>query len=157
MDDHATAAASIYQPATTMNPLNSLPYLLDTSIAKWNQRLGRRLQPVGLTFEQWRVLLVTSKRGPLNIRELSNATLVPHSTIGRWLTTMEQDGLVKRRALPRDQRAVEISITQKGAQPVPARPADRPSRIRVRHSGLHAGRARDAGVVAAAPEEQLRR
>jgi DNA-binding MarR family transcriptional regulator len=72
------------------------------------------LQPIGITFEQWRVLLVTSQRGPLNIRELSNATLVPHSTIGRWLTQMEQEGLVKRRALPRDQRAVEISITQKG-------------------------------------------
>ena len=114
MDDHAATAASLDQPATPMNPLNSLPYLMDSSIAKWNQRLGRRLQPIGLTFEQWRVLLVTSKRGPLNIRELSNATLVPHSTIGRWLTTMEQDGLVKRRALPRDQRAVEISITQKG-------------------------------------------
>jgi DNA-binding MarR family transcriptional regulator len=97
-----------------MNPLNRLPYLLDTSIAKWNQRLGQRLQAIGISFEQWRVLLVTSQRGPLNIRELSNATLVPHSTIGRWLTQMEQEGLVKRRALPRDQRAVEISITQKG-------------------------------------------
>ena len=72
------------------------------------------MQPIGLTFEQWRVLLVTSQRGPLNIRDSSNATLVPHSTIGRWLTQMEQEGLVKRRALPRDQRAVEISITQKG-------------------------------------------
>lgn len=114
MDHSAAAAAETDQPKTTMNPLNSLPYLLDTSIAKWNQRLGQRLEPIGLTFEQWRVLLVTSKRGPLNIRELSNATLVPHSTIGRWLTQMEQEGLVKRRALPRDQRAVEISITQKG-------------------------------------------
>ena len=113
MDD-AAAAANTDQPKTTMNPLNALPYLLDTSIAKWNQRLGQRLQAIGLTFEQWRVLLVTSQRGPLNIRELSNATLVPHSTIGRWLTQMEQEGLVKRRALPRDQRAVEISITQKG-------------------------------------------
>jgi DNA-binding MarR family transcriptional regulator len=114
MDDQAATAATTDQPKTTMNPLNALPYLLDTSIAKWNQRLGVRLQPIGLTFEQWRVLLVTSQRGPLNIRELSNATLVPHSTIGRWLTQMEQEGLVKRRALPRDQRAVEISITQKG-------------------------------------------
>jgi DNA-binding MarR family transcriptional regulator len=114
MDDQAATAAGTDQPKTTMNPLNALPYLLDTSIAKWNQRLGLRLQAIGLTFEQWRVLLVTSQRGPLNIRELSNATLVPHSTIGRWLTQMEQDGLVKRRALPRDQRAVEISITQKG-------------------------------------------
>lgn len=114
MENSAAAVAMQDQPKTTMNPLNALPYLLDTSIAKWNLRLGQRLQPIGLTFEQWRVLLVTAQRGPMNIRELSNATLVPHSTIGRWLTQMEKEGLVKRRALPRDQRAVEISITQKG-------------------------------------------
>ena len=36
MDDHAATAATTDQPKTTMNPLNALPYLLDTSIAKWN-------------------------------------------------------------------------------------------------------------------------
>lgn len=114
MPDYVKAATSSPDLQTTTNPLDNLPYLLDTSIALWNQRLGQRLTAIGLSFEQWRVLLVTAKRGPMNIRELSNATLVPHSTIGRWLTQMENEGLVKRRALPRDQRAVEISITQKG-------------------------------------------
>lgn len=114
MPDAATVVMPAEEPTVNLNPLDSLPYLLDTSIARWNQRLGQRLEAIGLTFEQWRVLLVTARRGPLNIRELSNATLVPHSTIGRWLTQMENEGLVKRRALPRDQRAVEISITQKG-------------------------------------------
>lgn len=114
MPDTAFAATSLDEPATTLDPLDALPYLLDTAAARWNQRLGQRLGTIGLSFEQWSVLLVTAKRGPLNIRELSNATLVPHSTIGRWLTQMEADGLVKRRALPTDQRAVEISITPKG-------------------------------------------
>ncbi len=114
MPDSAIAAMPADEPTTDLNPLDALPYMLDTSIARWNQRLEQRLTPIGLTFEQWRVLMVTARRGPMNIRELSNATLVPHSTIGRWLTQMETEGLVKRRALPRDQRAVEISITQKG-------------------------------------------
>jgi DNA-binding MarR family transcriptional regulator len=112
-----TATAAVIppdQPKTNIDPLDALPYLLDTSIHRWNKRLEQRLSQVGLTFEQWRVLLVTARRGPMNIRELSNVTLVPHSTIGRWLSQMEQEGLVRRRALPRDQRAVEISITQKG-------------------------------------------
>jgi DNA-binding MarR family transcriptional regulator len=99
---------------TKMDPLDALPYLLDTAIHRWNTRLEERLVPIGLTFEQWRVLLVTARRGPMNIRELSNVTLVPHSTIGRWLGHMEAEGLVRRRALPRDQRAVEVSITSKG-------------------------------------------
>ena len=104
MPDSAIAAMPADEPTTDLNPLDALPYMLDTSIARWNQRLERRLTPIGLTFEQWRVLLVTARRGPMNIRELSNATLVPHSTIGRWLTQMEAEGLVKRRALPRDGR-----------------------------------------------------
>jgi DNA-binding MarR family transcriptional regulator len=116
MSDTAASAdaLTVEQPKTSVDPLDALPYLLDTSIHTWNKRLEQRLAAVGLTFEQWRVLLVTARKGPMNIRELSNFTLVPHSTIGRWLTQMEQEGLVRRRALPRDQRAVEISITQKG-------------------------------------------
>lgn len=114
MPETATADTPAEEPRTNVDPLDALPYLLDTSIHRWNKRLEERLEPVGLTFEQWRVLLVTARRGPMNIRELSNVTLVPHSTIGRWLAQMEQEGLVRRRALPRDQRAVEISITSKG-------------------------------------------
>jgi DNA-binding MarR family transcriptional regulator len=114
MPETASAAQAAEQPKTSVDPLDALPYLLDTSIHRWNKRLEQRLEPIGLKFEQWRVLLVTARRGPMNIRELSNVTLVPHSTIGRWLTQMETEGLVKRRALPRDQRAVEISITAKG-------------------------------------------
>lgn len=114
MSDIVSAADPAEQPKTNVDPLDALPYLLDTSIHRWNKRLEQRLEPIGLKFEQWRVLLVTARRGPMNIRELSNVTLVPHSTIGRWLTQMETEGLVKRRALPRDQRAVEISITAKG-------------------------------------------
>ena len=114
MHDNAAEAPLPEQPKTNIDPLDALPYLLDNSIHLWNQRLEERLTAIGLRFEQWRVLLVTARRGPMNIRELSNVTLVPHSTIGRWLAQMEGDGLVKRRALPRDQRAVEISITPKG-------------------------------------------
>lgn len=114
MSDTAMAASSADEPRANFDPLDAIPYLLDITSERWNQRINSRLAQIGLSFEQWSVLLVTARRGPMNIRELSNATLVPHSTIGRWLGQMEADGLVKRRALPSDQRAVEISITQKG-------------------------------------------
>jgi DNA-binding MarR family transcriptional regulator len=91
---------------------NFLPYLVDQFMATWNGRLDERLRAAGIRFEQWRVLLVTSQIGPMNIRELSAATLVPYSTLGRWLEKMEQDGLVQRRSRPRDGRAVEIFITK---------------------------------------------
>jgi MarR family transcriptional regulator, organic hydroperoxide resistance regulator len=114
MQDLAPASASATQGEDGAATQDSLADLLDTSIAIWNHRLGERLHSVGLTFEQWRLLVLTAQYGPMNIRALSKATLVPHSTIGRWLGQMETDGLVRRRALPQDQRSVEISITPKG-------------------------------------------
>ncbi len=91
-----------------------LPQLIDHFMATWNQRLERQLPRVGLTFPQWRVLLITSHRGPMNIRALSNATLVPHSTLARWVRRMERAGLVRSGTDHGDRRAVEISITAKG-------------------------------------------
>ena len=102
------------EPAQRVDLKEFLPYLVDQFMATWNARLSQRLSAKAITFEQWRVLLVTSHIGPMNIRELSAATLVPYSTIGRWIGRMERDGLVARRARPKDGRAVEISITAKG-------------------------------------------
>ena len=93
---------------------NFLPYLVDHFMATWNRRLDARLRAAGVTFEQWRVLLMTLQIGPMSIRELSAATLIPYSTLGRLLTKLERDGLVRRRSRPRDGRAVEIFITEDG-------------------------------------------
>jgi DNA-binding MarR family transcriptional regulator len=114
MADIAMAFRTPDQQAPDTAPLDELPHLLETAISLWNQRLEKKLAAIGMKFEQWRLLLVIARQGPMNIRELSNLILVPHSTIGRWLTQMEDDGYVKRRVLPRDQRAVEVSITPKG-------------------------------------------
>jgi DNA-binding MarR family transcriptional regulator len=129
-DPSRGAGAKTHEP----NPLNGLPYLLDQAIARWNGRLGKRLELHGLAFEEWRVLLVTIHKGPLNIRELSNATLVPHSTIGRWLVRMERRGLVRRRILPSDKRAVEVTITSKGRERYRAA---LPTAMAEYHSALH--------------------
>lgn len=114
MQDYAHPPASAKQPEEVPIRQDGLLGLLDTSIAIWNHRLDERLHSVGLTFDQWRLLALTAQHGPMNIRALSKATLVPHSTIGRWLGQMEDEGLVRRRALPQDQRSVEVSISPKG-------------------------------------------
>lgn len=93
---------------------NFLPYLIDQFMARWNSRLSERLAASGISFEQWRVLLVTTQIGAMSIRELSNATLVPYSTLLRWLQPMEKAGWVRRHKRPNDGRVVEIDITPKG-------------------------------------------
>ncbi len=103
-----------HPPEISVDLENFLPYLVDQFMATWNARLADRLAAKGLSFEQWRVLLVTSQIGAMSIRELSKATLVPYSTIGRWLRQMERAKLVSRRRRANDGRVVEIGITEKG-------------------------------------------
>ena len=45
MDDHVATAATNTEPKTTMNPLNALPYLLDTSIANGISALASACSP----------------------------------------------------------------------------------------------------------------
>ena len=92
-----------------------LPQLVDHFMSAWNEKLAQDLKQVKLTFPQWRILLIATQRGPLSIRQLSNATLVPHSTLARWARRMERSGLVRTRTMGADKRAVEVSIAPKGA------------------------------------------
>jgi DNA-binding MarR family transcriptional regulator len=89
-------------------------FLLNHLAKDWTARLERRLRKKGVTSDQWRVLLVTSQVESMNIMELRDATLVPHSTLGRWLHRLEALGLVHLRTDPRDQRSVAISIAPAG-------------------------------------------
>ena len=92
-----------------------LPFTLNRLMAAWNARLEGRLGAVGATFAQWRVLLVAARtEAPLMIAELSERTMVAHSTLSRQLTAMERAGLAARRAAAGDGRAVEIRLTARG-------------------------------------------
>ena len=122
------------------NFLSGLPYLLDVAIGLWNGQLARKLKAAGLSFEQWRLLLVTAERPPMTIRNLSDATLVPHSTIGRWISGMEARGLLSRTVDPDDSRAVRIGITKAG------------KRLYARTAPL-AAKAYEEGVSGFSPEE----
>ncbi len=89
-------------------------FLLNHLARDWTANLERRLRKRGVTSDQWRVLMVTSQVESLNIMELRDATLVPHSTLGRWLHRLEALGLVHLRTDSRDQRSVAISIAPAG-------------------------------------------
>lgn len=101
----------------TLEPCMSpglLPFALNRLMAAWNARLAARLADHGLSFAQWRVLLACAgAHGPLTIVELSDRTLVPHSTLSRQLSEMERLGLVAR-GPAEDGRAVSIRLTAAG-------------------------------------------
>jgi DNA-binding MarR family transcriptional regulator len=93
-----------------------LPFALNRLMAAWNARLAARLADLGLSFPQWRVLLACARAGaPLTIVELSDRTLVPHSTLSRQLTELERLGLIAR-GPAEDGRAVSIRLTPHGRE-----------------------------------------
>jgi DNA-binding MarR family transcriptional regulator len=99
--------------ATQVTP-GLLPFALNRLMAAWNARLGARLADIGMSFAQWRVLLVCARAdAPLTIVELSDRTIVPHSTLSRQLTDMERLGLIVR-GPAMDGRAVSITLTTQG-------------------------------------------
>ena len=124
-----------------------LPFALNRLMAGWNARLATRLEARGLGFPQWRVLMVAARSpAALTIVELSERTLVPHSTLSRQVAAMERQGLVKRMPAEEDGRAVRVVLTPRG-------------RARYREVLPLALEEAEAGLAALTPEEtaQLRR
>jgi DNA-binding MarR family transcriptional regulator len=91
-----------------------LPYLMNRVMARMNQMLTDRLRGHGISFQEWRVLLVLSNGGPRNIRALSEETVVPHSTLSRMLVRMERSGLISRQHAPTDARNITLRVTAAG-------------------------------------------
>ena len=91
-----------------------LPYLLNRVMGRMNQLLADRLKRHGISFQEWRVLLVLANKGPRTIRTLSEDTIIPHSTLSRMLDRMQRDGLVVRAVSETDARTVKVAITAAG-------------------------------------------
>ena len=93
-----------------------LPYLLNRVMGRMNQLLAERLKRHGISFQEWRVLLVLANKGPRTIRTLSDDTIIPHSTLSRMLDRMQRDGLVVREVSAADARTVTVAVTERGAE-----------------------------------------
>jgi DNA-binding MarR family transcriptional regulator len=100
--------------ATEAEP-DLLPFALNRLMAGWNARLAARLEERGIGFPQWRVLMVAARaEQALTIVELSDRTLVPHSTLSRQIGAMEREGLIRRVISSDDARAVRVVLTPRG-------------------------------------------
>ncbi len=107
-------------PSTEPDPYADLdqflPYLLNRVMGRMNQLLAERLKRHGISFQEWRVLLVLANKGPRTIRTLSEDTIIPHSTLSRMLDRMQRDGLVVREVSATDARTVTVAVTGEGAE-----------------------------------------
>lgn len=78
-----------------------------------------------LSFTTLSVLHTLSRKGPMRLTELTATEQMTQPAITQMVQRLEHDGLVERRADPRDGRAVLVQLTARGAQIIAARRAAR--------------------------------
>ncbi len=74
-----------------------------------------------LSFTTLSVLHTLSRKGPMRLTELTATEQMTQPAITQMMQRLEHDGLVERRADPRDGRAVLVQLTARGAQIIEAR------------------------------------
>lgn len=94
----------------------SLPMLLlrahQAVMAEFRPLLRRR----GITEQQWRVLRALTTVDSMRIGELAEVTLISAPSLTRLLKTLDERGLVTRRAERGDQRATQVAIAPAGVK-----------------------------------------
>lgn len=93
---------------------DSIPYMMNRVAGRLNRALEDDLQKLGVTFQHWRVLAVLARGDGLSIADLSAYAVVPHSTLSRLLTRLEDDKLVQRSGETPDGRTARLLITARG-------------------------------------------
>ena len=94
----------------------SMPYLLARLGVRMGSLFSQRIATYGLTLPMYRVLAALSERPGQKLGELSAMTTVELSTMSRLIGTMATRDLVSRHRPPGNERAVQIDLTEHGAE-----------------------------------------
>ncbi|MDN3309995.1 MarR family transcriptional regulator [Microbacterium oryzae] len=73
------------------------------------------LEPLGLTHPQYLVMLALWEESPRTLREIAAALALEPATASPLVKRLERQGLVRRERSPRDERRLEIGLTEDGA------------------------------------------
>ncbi|SMO63773.1 MarR family winged helix-turn-helix transcriptional regulator [Melghirimyces algeriensis] len=72
------------------------------------------LDELGLTYPQYLTLLVLWEKGELTVKELGSLLFLDSGTLTPMLKRMESAGLIRRQRSPKDERKVNVSLTEDG-------------------------------------------
>ena len=72
------------------------------------------LKPLGLTYTQYIVFLVLWEKDGLSVTEIGEKLMLDNGTLSPLLKKMEQAGYIERRRCRKDDRVVEITLTEAG-------------------------------------------
>ena len=89
---------------------------LYSGLAKVSRQLRHMDLPHGFTPERLRTLATIHASGPLSVSALAALEKVRPATVSRMVSSLVDDGYVKRREDSADKRSVLVSTTAKGRQ-----------------------------------------
>jgi DNA-binding MarR family transcriptional regulator len=72
------------------------------------------LEPLGVTYPQYLVLVVLWEKEGLSVKQLGERLFLDSATLTPLLKRLEQEGLVTRTRAPEDERIVRIELTDAG-------------------------------------------
>jgi MarR family transcriptional regulator, lower aerobic nicotinate degradation pathway regulator len=92
----------------------SIGFLLSKAHQRGFALFKERLDPYGLTPQQFGLLAFLWKQDALSQAELSEKTSIDRTTMGGLIDRLEKDELVQRLPHPTDRRAYRIHLTARG-------------------------------------------
>lgn len=93
---------------------NQLCFPLYASARLVMQSYRPYLDPLGITYSQYLVLLLLWERDGQTVSEIGDRLFLDSGTLTPVLKRLEKNGLVERRRRSRDERAVESRLTRAG-------------------------------------------
>jgi DNA-binding MarR family transcriptional regulator len=89
-------------------------YLLNRLVSRYNAIIEARLRTIGLDIPFWRVLMILGEQAPRGVAEISDAAVIPLSTMTRIVQRMAQTNLVRCTPRNDDYRVTEVFLTALG-------------------------------------------
>ena len=93
-------------------PDSSIGFLISDVSRLLRRVYDRRVEPLGLTRSQWRVLVHVYRREGVSQTALAQILEIEKTTLGKLVDRLEQKGWVERRVQEGDQRARRLFITE---------------------------------------------
>ncbi|MFB8769016.1 MarR family transcriptional regulator [Nocardiopsis alba] len=73
------------------------------------------LDPLGLTYPQYLVMMLMWERGECSVKEIGAVLQLDYGTLTPLLKRLETNGLLRRERDPEDERSVRVTLTEEGA------------------------------------------
>jgi DNA-binding MarR family transcriptional regulator len=99
-----------------MRQEEDLGFLLARAYRAMRRRLMSELEPLGVTYEQFRVLIALCEQDYVAQVTLATSVAADKTSLARMLGRMEGAGLVSRETDPDDSRVHRVRLTEKGRE-----------------------------------------